>query len=132
MVLDRVLTPLRTPGPRRGWPRRRASRRTWSSTARTRSEVSSSSATFRVGPYLGVGLTSLDSACCRTGKPKLPAFGLPVDLPAGKKDSTAKTAMKKGKAGGKAALEVAQLSTASIGRLVRRFIHICSQLHAFS
>jgi hypothetical protein len=81
---------------------------------------------------LVVGLTRLDSACCRTGKPKLPAFGLPVDLPAGKKDSTAKTAMKKGKAGGKAALEVAQLSTASIGRLVRHIIHIYSRLHAFS
>lgn len=78
------------------------------------------------------GLTSLVSACYRTGKPKLPAFGLPVDLPAGKKDSTAKTTMKKGKAGGKAALEVAQLSTASIGRLVRLVVFTYSRLHAFS
>lgn len=46
-----------------------------------------------------------------------PSFGLPVDLPAGKKEKMdKKKAMKKGKAGGKAALEVAQSSTASLGR----------------
>ena len=50
-----------------------------------------------------------------------PAFGLPVDLLPGKKHTDAGAAgsekkMKKGKAAGMKALEVAQLSTASIGR----------------
>ena len=60
---------------------------------------------------------------------KTPSFGLPVDLVAGKKDAktaaangakgAAKGGKQKGKAAGLKALEVAQQSTASLGRCVR-------------
>lgn len=55
---------------------------------------------------------------------KTPSFGLPVDLVAGKKDAKAADGSKggkgkqKGKAAGLKALEVAQQSTASLGRCV--------------
>ena len=54
---------------------------------------------------------------------KTPSFGLPVDLVAGKKDAKegdnkGKAKQQKGKAAGMKALEVAQQSTASLGRYV--------------
>lgn len=78
-----------------------------------------------------------------TADPKAPAFGLPVDLVAGKKDAdkgkgkgkgdgkktgkgkppaTVAAAAKKGKVAGMKALEVAQQSTASLGRCVCVFV----------
>lgn len=68
---------------------------------------------------------------CRpsSADPKAPKFGLPVDLVAGKKEvekdskgkgkgkgAVTKTAARKGKVAGMKALEVAQQSTASLGR----------------